>query len=55
MYQALLLLRCCGSVLVDKAPSERNSLMQEIQRVVTRAGVLLDISHFNAMLKVDIL
>ena len=52
---SLLLLRCCGSLLVDEQPAKRDQLVDEIWSTLkSRIDVKLDISHFNALLKVHV-
>jgi len=53
--QALLVLRCCGSVQVDLAPEERTRLLAEYLAVLGRVPDLaFDVSHYNAILKVHL-
>ncbi|KAI1287623.1 Leucine-rich PPR motif-containing protein, mitochondrial [Halotydeus destructor] len=50
--QALLLIRCCGDLLSEETPDNRTKLVQNAMKVFQSAGVNLDISHYNALLKV---
>jgi len=53
--QALLLLRCCGSVLVDLSPDDRTKLLSETLSTFRQVeGLTFDVSHYNAMLKVHL-
>jgi hypothetical protein len=51
--QALLLLRCCGSIFVDAKREERSKLALEMWELFHKMGkTRLDVSHYNALLKV---
>ncbi|XP_070590637.1 leucine-rich PPR motif-containing protein, mitochondrial [Erythrolamprus reginae] len=50
--QALLLLRSCGSLLPELPPDERTALAHNMWTKLKSAGVVFDISHYNALLKV---
>lgn len=50
--QSLLLIRCCGSLVPEELPEVRNKLVQEIWDTLLKFNIPLDISHFNALLKV---
>lgn len=50
--QALLILRCCGSFLVDLSREERCEFLERVEKVLKTAGVEYDVSHYNALLKV---
>jgi len=53
--QALLILRCCGSVLVDLSSSQRTALMTETLDILSAVPELkFDVSHYNAMMKAHI-
>ncbi|XP_072491840.1 leucine-rich PPR motif-containing protein, mitochondrial isoform X2 [Notamacropus eugenii] len=49
---ALLLLRSCGSLLPELKPSERTEFVHRIWDKLQQLGVVYDISHYNALLKV---
>jgi leucine-rich PPR motif-containing protein len=50
---ALMLLRCCGSLLTDEPAAERNELVDKVWGTLKdKKG--LDISHYNALLQVYI-
>ena len=51
--EALLLIKCCGEVLVDVDSSRRSQLVQRCLTLLENVqGSKLDISHYNALLKV---
>uniref|UniRef100_A0A670XQ10 Leucine rich pentatricopeptide repeat containing n=1 Tax=Pseudonaja textilis TaxID=8673 RepID=A0A670XQ10_PSETE len=50
--QALLLLRSCGSLLPELPPHERTALAHTMWTKLKGAGVVFDVSHYNALLKV---
>lgn len=50
--QALLLLRSCGSLLPELPPHERTELSHTIWTKLKDLGVVYDVSHYNALLKV---
>lgn len=50
--QALLLIRCAGSFLIELTPSERNALFDRLWSDLEAKKVRLDVSHYNAVLKV---
>ncbi|CAI5771115.1 leucine-rich PPR motif-containing protein, mitochondrial [Podarcis lilfordi] len=50
--QALLLLRTCGSLLPEHHPAERTELAHTIWTQLKGLGVVYDVSHYNALLKV---
>jgi hypothetical protein len=52
--QALLILRCCGSALVDVPMNERHKIALELWTFCESNGMSLDTSHYNAVLKVNI-
>ncbi|XP_074079043.1 leucine-rich PPR motif-containing protein, mitochondrial [Macrotis lagotis] len=49
---ALLLLRSCGSLLPELKPSDRTEFVHRIWDKLQQLGVIYDISHYNALLKV---
>ena len=50
---SLLLLRCCGEVLVDADTAARQQLLQHTIDTLQRCGVTLDINHYNTITKVS--
>lgn len=50
--QSLLIIRCCGSLLPEASPNIRTQLVEEIWKTLENIGVPMDISHFNALLRV---
>ena len=49
--EALLLLRCCGTILTDEIPSVRADLSESIWNFLQNSDIKLDTSHYNALLK----
>ena len=52
--QTMLIIKSCGEILVDVDMNERSRILQQCLDVFARAGVSLDISHYNAILKVHL-
>ncbi|KAL8185301.1 UNVERIFIED_CONTAM: hypothetical protein K2H54_045480 [Gekko kuhli] len=50
--QALLLLRSCGSLLPELSPIDRTELAHTMWAKLKDLGVVYDVSHYNALLKV---
>ena len=51
--QAVLLLKCCGEVLVDEDRQMRTGLLEKCMSLLKKTNSLsLDISHYNTLLKV---
>ncbi|CAH1159971.1 unnamed protein product [Phaedon cochleariae] len=50
--QSLLVIRCCGNLVPEELPETRTKLVQEIWNTLNRLNVSMDISHYNALLRV---
>ncbi|XP_072376405.1 leucine-rich PPR motif-containing protein, mitochondrial [Diabrotica undecimpunctata] len=50
--QSLLVIRCCGNLVPDELPEIRTKLVQEIWNTLNKLNVPMDISHYNALLRV---
>lgn len=50
--QSLLVIRCCGNLVPEELPEIRTSLVKEIWRTLDNLNVPMDISHYNALLRV---
>lgn len=50
--QSLLLIRCCGNLVPEETLNSRTKLVSEIWKMFEAIGVPLDISHYNALLRV---
>ncbi|XP_050346941.1 leucine-rich PPR motif-containing protein, mitochondrial [Nymphalis io] len=50
--QSLLVIRCCGELVPEELPEQRTLLVQKIWNVLTERGVPMDVSHYNALLRV---
>ncbi|XP_077286050.1 bicoid stability factor [Arctopsyche grandis] len=52
--QALLAIRCCGELVPEELPEERTKLAEKIWKIFSKKDVPLDVSHYNALLRVYI-
>ncbi|XP_047530160.1 leucine-rich PPR motif-containing protein, mitochondrial [Vanessa atalanta] len=52
--QSLLVIRCCGELVPEELPEQRTLLVQKIWNVLIERGVPMDVSHYNALLRVYI-
>lgn len=50
--QSLLMIRCCGNLVPEEMPEVRTALVQEIWKTLNALNVPMDISHYNALLRV---
>ncbi|XP_017783732.1 PREDICTED: leucine-rich PPR motif-containing protein, mitochondrial [Nicrophorus vespilloides] len=50
--QSLLVIRCCGNLVPEELPETRTKLVQEIWNTLKKLNVPMDISHYNALLRV---
>ncbi|XP_059618257.1 leucine-rich PPR motif-containing protein, mitochondrial [Phlebotomus argentipes] len=50
--QSLLVIRCCGNLVPEELPEVRTALVQEIWHTLNNLNVPMDISHYNALLRV---
>ncbi|EFA01919.1 leucine-rich PPR motif-containing protein, mitochondrial [Tribolium castaneum] len=50
--QSLLVIRCCGNLVPEELPEVRTKLVQEIWATLNKLNVPMDISHYNALLRV---
>ncbi|XP_058057678.1 leucine-rich PPR motif-containing protein, mitochondrial [Anopheles bellator] len=50
--QSLLVIRCCGNLVPEELPEVRTALVQEIWKTLKRLNVAMDVSHYNALLRV---
>lgn len=50
--QSLLVIRCCGSLVPEELPEVRMKLVEEIWNTLIKLNVPMDISHYNALLRV---
>ncbi|KAG4079721.1 hypothetical protein HA402_006754 [Bradysia odoriphaga] len=50
--QSLLLIRCCGNLVPEELPEVRTALVQEIWKTLNNLNVEMDITHYNALLRV---
>lgn len=50
--QSLLVIRCCGNLVPEELPEVRTKLVQEIWNTLNKLNIPMDISHYNALLRV---
>ena len=50
--QSLLLIRCCGNLVPEEPPNSRTKLVEDVWKMFEGFGVPLDVSHYNALLRV---
>ncbi|XP_050076567.1 leucine-rich PPR motif-containing protein, mitochondrial [Anopheles maculipalpis] len=50
--QSLLVIRCCGNLVPEELPEVRTALVQEIWKTLQNLNVAMDVSHYNALLRV---
>lgn len=50
--QSLLVIRCCGQLVPEEKPEVRTQIVQEIWKTLSSLNVPMDISHYNALLRV---
>uniref|UniRef100_A0AAR5PUS4 Pentacotripeptide-repeat region of PRORP domain-containing protein n=1 Tax=Dendroctonus ponderosae TaxID=77166 RepID=A0AAR5PUS4_DENPD len=50
--QSLLVIRCCGTLVPDELPEVRTKLVEEIWNTLNKLNVPMDVSHYNALLRV---
>ncbi|XP_045528765.1 leucine-rich PPR motif-containing protein, mitochondrial [Pieris brassicae] len=50
--QSLLVIRCCGELVPEELPEQRTLLVQKIWNVLNERGIPMDVSHYNALLRV---
>lgn len=50
--QSLLVIRCCGNLVPDELPEVRTKLVKEIWKTLNKLNIQMDISHYNALLRV---
>ncbi|OQV14419.1 Leucine-rich PPR motif-containing protein, mitochondrial [Hypsibius exemplaris] len=51
---ALLLIRCCGALLPELKPTDRIKMTDDLWSTLEKSCERLDISHYNALLKVHL-
>lgn len=50
--QSLMVIRCCGNLVPEELPEVRTALVEEIWKTLKAINVPMDISHYNALLRV---
>lgn len=50
--QSLLVIRCCGNLVPEELPETRTQLVQEIWKTLNKLNIPMDVSHYNALLRV---
>jgi pentatricopeptide repeat protein len=52
--QALLLIRCTGSLLVSELPRQRQQVLDHMMKIFQEKNVLFDITHYNSYMRVSL-
>ncbi|XP_045480042.1 leucine-rich PPR motif-containing protein, mitochondrial [Harmonia axyridis] len=52
--QSLLVIRCCGNLVPEELPEVRTKLVKEIWNTLNKLNIPMDVSHYNALLRVYI-
>lgn len=52
--QALLLIRCTGSLLISELPGQRQQVLDHMMKVFTQKNVSLDVTHYNSYMRVSL-
>ncbi|RZF34823.1 hypothetical protein LSTR_LSTR011210 [Laodelphax striatellus] len=50
--QSLMVIRCCGNLVPEETPEFRTNLVKEVWSTLEKLGIPMDISHYNALLRV---
>lgn len=50
--QSLLVIRCCGNLVPEELPEVRTKMVQEIWKTLNKLNIPMDVSHYNALLRV---
>ncbi|XP_075224635.1 bicoid stability factor [Lycorma delicatula] len=50
--QSLMVIRCCGNLVPEETPEFRTKLVSNVWQILEKLGVPMDISHYNALLRV---
>ncbi|CAL8088007.1 unnamed protein product [Orchesella dallaii] len=50
--QSLMIIRCCGELIPEEPPNSRTELVQQVWKTLESLNVQMDVSHYNALLRV---
>ncbi|KAK9870349.1 hypothetical protein WA026_006434 [Henosepilachna vigintioctopunctata] len=50
--QSLLVIRCCGNLVPEELPEVRTKLVKQIWDTLIKLNIPMDVSHYNALLRV---
>ncbi|XP_039283896.1 leucine-rich PPR motif-containing protein, mitochondrial [Nilaparvata lugens] len=50
--QSLMVIRCCGNLVPEETPEFRTKLVKEVWSTLEKLGIPMDVSHYNALLRV---
>ncbi|ODN04280.1 Leucine-rich PPR motif-containing protein, mitochondrial [Orchesella cincta] len=50
--QSLMIIRCCGELIPEESPIKRTELVQQVWQTLESLNVQMDVSHYNALLRV---
>jgi len=52
--QALLLIRCTGSLLISELPKQRQQVLNHMMNIFKQKNVLFDVTHYNSYMRVSL-
>lgn len=52
--QALLLIRCTGSLLISELPRQRQQVLNHIMKIFQEKNVSFDVTHYNSYMRVSL-
>ncbi|CAF1058055.1 unnamed protein product [Rotaria sordida] len=52
--QALLLIRCTGSLLVSELPNQRQQVLDHMMKIFKQKHVTFDVTHYNSYMRVSL-
>lgn len=52
--QALLLIRCTGSLLISELPRQRQQVLNHMMNIFREKNVLFDVTHYNSYMRVSL-
>ncbi|CAF2111137.1 unnamed protein product [Rotaria magnacalcarata] len=52
--QALLLIRCTGSLLISELPHQRQQVLDHMMKIFKQKHVTLDVTHYNSYMRVSL-
>ncbi|CAF4973808.1 unnamed protein product [Rotaria sp. Silwood1] len=52
--QALLLIRCTGSLLISELPHQRQQVLDHMMKIFKQKHVIFDVTHYNSYMRVSL-